>query len=265
MIVDFDPIAFALGPLEIRWYSLAYIAGFLLGRSYMIRLAETFARHSAISVKTIDDLFLYAVLGVIVGGRLGFVMIYWPQYYWQNPLEILLIWNGGMAFHGAVIGMGVAIWAITKRDGISLFALSDLVAAAAPIGLFLGRLANFINGELWGYPTQLPIGMIFPRIDLQPRHPTQLYEAGLEGAVLGFFLYYMIRKHHALASTGLITGLMLSGYGVGRIIVEFWRAEDAQIGLLLFDLSMGQWLSIPLVLFGIWCIYKARRPFANDF
>ena len=265
MIVDFDPIIFSLGPIVLRWYALAYIAGFLLGRYYILMLIRGPARAIGITVAHIDTFFIVSVIAVILGGRLGYVLFYNPAYYMAHPLQILMIWQGGMAFHGGLAGMGLAIWWFSRRHNIITLALADMIAAAAPCGLFFGRIANFVNAELWGHPTTLPIGVIFPRVDQQPRHPSQLYEAALEGLVLWAILYFAIFHYRALARHGLVTGVMLGLYSIFRFWAEFFRVADAQLGLLAWGLSMGQWLSMATMLGAVAVLLSTHRSLANDY
>ncbi|MEM6495114.1 MAG: prolipoprotein diacylglyceryl transferase, partial [Pseudomonadota bacterium] len=212
---NIDPVALAIGPVEIKWYGLAYMMGLLLGWLYIRKLMSK--RHlwpssePPFEPSKADDLLLYMTVGVIVGGRLGFVLFYEPVYYLSNPLQIMAVWQGGMAFHGALLGCGLAIWAFASRNGCNPISAMDACAAAVPIGLFFGRLANFINGELWGRPTTMPWGMIFPEAIREdgaavPRHPSQLYEAALEGLLLFAVLRALTHRHGALQSPGLVTG-----------------------------------------------------------
>ena len=257
---DIDPIAVALGPLAIRWYSLAYIVGLIAAWRYCRRLAER--PPNAIDPDQFDDFLLWATLGVVLGGRLGYVLFYKPAFFLANPLEILVIWQGGMSFHGGAAGVILAIILFARKRGISWLSLGDLVACAVPIGLFLGRLANFVNGELYGRAADVPWAMVFPRDPEQiPRHPSQLYEAGLEGIVLFLLLYLLVRRGW-LERPGAIGGAFLAGYGLARIIVEFFREPDAHLGFLLGFTTMGQVLSFPLIIAGVILIawgYRAKR------
>jgi phosphatidylglycerol:prolipoprotein diacylglycerol transferase len=257
---DIDPIAVALGPLAIRWYSLAYIVGLIAAWRYCRRLAER--PPNAVDPDQFDDFLLWATLGVVLGGRLGYVLFYKPAFFLANPLEILVIWQGGMSFHGGAAGVILAIILFARKRGISWLSLGDLVACAVPIGLFLGRLANFVNGELYGRAADVPWAMVFPRDPEQiPRHPSQLYEAGLEGIVLFLLLYLLVRRGW-LERPGAIGGAFLAGYGLARIIVEFFRQPDAHLGFLLGFTTMGQVLSLPLIIAGMILIawgYRAKR------
>ena len=231
-----DPIAIEFGPLVIRWYSLAYVVGILLGWRYMLRLARR--PPGVVENLAIDDFILWATLGVILGGRLGYVLFYRPGFYIDNPAQILAVWRGGMSFHGAALGMLGATVLFTWKRRIPLLAFGDLICAAAPIGLFLGRLANFINGELFGRVSDAPWAMVFPRGGPLPRHPSQLY---------------------ALERPGLVTGAFCTGYAVARIAVEFVREPDAHLSFLFAGATMGQLLSLPMGLFGVALMFYALR------
>lgn len=262
-IVEFDPIALSLGPLQIHWYALAYLAGFIFGWWYIKYLARKL--NMAITPQQIDDFLTWAIAGVLLGGRLGYVLFYMPGYYLQHPLEIFALWQGGMSFHGGLIGIIAATILFARKYKIAIFTLGDLVAAAGPIGLGLGRLSNFINGELYGRTTDAPIGMIFPRAgDNLPRHPSQLYEAGLEGIALFFIIFNLMRFTSISRYPGVIGGIFLSGYGLARFSIEFFREPDAQLGFLFAGATMGQLLSLPMIFSGlciiIWALkYKAHQ------
>ncbi len=245
---DIDPIAVALGPIAIRWYSLAYIVGLVAGWRYCRRLAARPPK--AIDPDAFDDFLLWATLGVVLGGRLGYVLFYKPAFFIDNPLEVFVLWRGGMSFHGGAAGVILAIILFARKRGVSWLSLGDLVGCAVPIGLFLGRLANFVNGELYGRATDVPWAMVFPFDPEQvPRHPSQLYEAALEGIVL-FLLLYLLARRGWLERPGAIGGAFLAGYGLARIVVEFFREPDAHLGFLLGFTTMGQVLSLPLVIAG---------------
>jgi phosphatidylglycerol:prolipoprotein diacylglycerol transferase len=259
---NISPIALRLGDLEIRWYGLAYAAGLVGGWAYVRSLISTprlwppgqksFPGDLAI------DMLLYSAIGVFVGGRLGDVLLYEPGYFSHHPEEIPAVWHGGMAFHGAVIGTGLALFVLARRRQLSALTLIDLCTAAAPIGLFLGRLANFINGELWGHVSMVPWAMLFPGAGPLPRHPSQLYEALTEGLLLFFVLRYAIYGRSLLARPGMVTGIFLVGYAVARILCEFFREDtDPQIGLGF--LTSGQMYSVPMILAGIGIIALARH------
>jgi phosphatidylglycerol:prolipoprotein diacylglycerol transferase len=270
---EIDPVAIQLGPIAVRWYALAYIAGFVLGYMYCVRMATTtpasWTRHP--DATDVADFLTWAVIGTILGGRLGFVLFYMPQHYLANPLQVLQVWEGGMAFHGGLVGVAVAIILFARNRGRAVFAMGDLIACAAPIGLFFGRIANFINNELWGRPSDLPWAMTFPIPDhLEtyfpevPRHPSQLYEAALEGLVLFALLYVLRRNERIAARPGMLTGIFLAGYGVARFVVEFARAPDVQIGLIGGVVTMGQILSIPMVLVGVAIAQWAAKQGTRD-
>jgi phosphatidylglycerol:prolipoprotein diacylglycerol transferase len=256
-----DPVLINLGPFAIRWYALAYIAGLLLGWAYahaLVRRASLWGRAPRPDPATVDDLLVYAAIGVILGGRLGYVLFYNPQFYLENPLEVFSVWKGGMAFHGGFAGTAVAIYILARQKHTSLLAITDLCCAVVPIGLFLGRLANFIKPELWGRVTDAPVGMIFPGAGPLARHPSQLYEAGLEGLVLFLLLLGAIRLG-ALGRPGLVTGLFAALYGAARITCEFFREPDPQLGFLFGGATMGMLLSLPMIALGLFIILRARR------
>lgn len=255
---EIDPIAIELGPLAIRWYALAYIAGLVLGWRYC-RLLATKSPAKEMTPEHFDDLLLWATLGVILGGRLGYVFFYQPEYFLQNPGQIVVVWQGGMAFHGGMLGVAAAILLFAWKRGIAVLRISDVVACAAPIGLFLGRVANFVNGELWGRPApDVPWAMVFPGGGPVPRHPSQLYQAALEGLLL-LIMLFVLQRRGGLQTAGLATGVFLAGYGVARFIGEFFRAPDPHLGFLAFGTTMGQILSIPMILVGAALIVWARR------
>jgi phosphatidylglycerol:prolipoprotein diacylglycerol transferase len=259
---DIDPVAIHLGPIAIRWYALAYIAGLIGGWQYCLRLATR--PPNIMTPKHLDDFMVWATIGVVLGGRIGFVLFYQPGHYFANPSEIFQVWKGGMSFHGGLIGVIVAMIVFARRNGTGFFPLSDIVAAATPIGLFFGRIANFINGEPWGRPTDVPWAVIFPRAGPEPRHPSQLYEAGLEGLVLFAVTALLIFRFGALRRHGMISGVFLVGYGLSRIVAETRREPDSYIGFLPFGTTYGQWLSVPMVLYGLYLIWTAQsRPPAS--
>jgi phosphatidylglycerol---prolipoprotein diacylglyceryl transferase len=258
---DIDPVAVRIGPLAIRWYALAYITGLLLGWAYILRLLRQ-PPHTMTS-EQVGDFLGWAVIGIVLGGRLGYVAFYKPEYYLNNPNEIFAIWQGGMSFHGGVIGMLLAMEAFTRRRSLSFLGLADLIACAAPIGIAFGRVANFINGELYGRVTSVSWGVMFPRGGAEPRHPSQLYEAALEGVVLFVLLYVLARHTRLRFYPGALGGVFLLGYGIARVVVEFFREPDVQLGFQLGGLTMGQLLSLPLILAGAWLIWAARAPQAQ--
>jgi phosphatidylglycerol:prolipoprotein diacylglycerol transferase len=251
-----DPVVFSIGPFAVRWYALAYIAGLLIAWYYCRWLTRRPPQR--LSAEAFDDFLLWATLGIVLGGRLGYVLFYKPAFYLDHPQEILFLWQGGMSFHGGLIGVAVAELLFARRRGVPVLALADIVACAAPIGLFLGRIANFINGELFGRPSDLPWAMIFPNGGPLPRHPSQLYEAALEGLVLLLVLYLLVRAR-ALERTGTLTGAFLIGYALARWFVELFREPDAHLGFLLGGTTMGQVLSLPLLLAGLALVIWARR------
>jgi phosphatidylglycerol---prolipoprotein diacylglyceryl transferase len=273
LAIDFpnvNPIALSVGPVEIKWYGLAYSVGLFAGWLYVRRLLATPSiwrpEQKPFPLGLATDLLLYSAIGVVLGGRLGNVLLYEPRYYWQHPEEILAIWRGGMALHGGVIGTGLALLVLARKRNLSALTLIDLCVAAAPIGLFLGRLANFINAELWGNVSTVPWAMVFPGAGSLPRHPSQLYEALTEGLLLFFVLRYAIYGRMLLKWPGTVTGIFLVGYGLARIVCEIFREDtDPHIGLGLA--TSGQMYSLPMVLLGIafmiWRRNHRRAALAN--
>ena len=254
---DIDPIAFQIGPLAIRWYGLAYVAG--IGLVWGLLRGRAQRSDSLWSVEQVDDLIFYVALGVVLGGRLGHVVFYDLPYYLQSPLEVFKVWHGGMSFHGGLLGLFVGTWLFARKWGKRFWVAADFLSSAAPISLFLGRMANFVNGELWGTATQLPWGMVFPdpRAGGIPRHPSQLYEAFLEGIVLFVALWIYSRRPRP---AGSVTGWFLLGYGVFRFAVEFVREPDQPLGYLAFGwLTMGQALSFPMILAGACLLVWSQR------
>jgi phosphatidylglycerol:prolipoprotein diacylglycerol transferase len=255
---DFDPVALAIGPIVIRWYALAFITGLLAGWGYILWLLRR--PPTTLTGQQVGDFFSWAIVGVIMGGRLGFVSFYQAGYFLENPLQIFAVWNGGMSFHGGLIGVVVAVYLYARRHNIHVLPLADLVAAAAPIGLFLGRLANFINGELYGRATDVPWAFVFPTGGELGRHPSQLYEAGLEGLLLFVILLVMARLTTARLRPGLIAGVFLAGYGLARMFVELFRQPDTYVGdggFLAWGITMGQVLSAPIAIAGLGFIVYA--------
>ena len=251
-----DPVAISLGPFAVRWYALAYIVGLLIGWRYCLALAGR-SPH-LVARRDVDDFLVWATLGVVLGGRIGYVLFYQPGYYIHHPIEALYVWHGGMSFHGGALGVTIAIILFTRARRIPLFAFSDIITEAIPIGLFFGRIANFINGELYGRPSNVAWAMIFPNGGPVPRHPSQLYEAFCEGIVL-FLLLFVAERLDARRRPGLVTGLFLAGYAILRMSGEFFREPDPQLGFLIFDATMGQLLSIPLLLAGVLIVAWALR------
>lgn len=252
---DISPVALALGPLQIRWYALAYITGLLLGWRYCMRLAVK--PPLVCKPIDIDDFLFWATIGVVLGGRTGYVLFYDRALYFAHPLEMLEVWHGGMSFHGGCIGVVTAIILFALRRGIAIRGLGDIICCAVPIGLFFGRLANFINGELFGRITDVPWAMIFPNGGPFPRHPSQLYQAAMEGVIL-FAILFVLERLGLRRRPGIISGTFLMGYAVARSIGELFRQPDSQIGFLLFGTTMGQLLSLPMLLAGAWLILSAR-------
>lgn len=252
-----DPIALSLGPLAIRWYSLAYIVGILGGWWLVARMLR---RPGAPMERAhLDDLVTWCTLGVIVGGRLGYVFFYDPAQYLAEPLAIFQLWRGGMSFHGGLTGVLLAIFLYARARKLPWLRIFDYIAVVAPLGLLLGRLANFINGELWGRPTDGTWGIIFPDAGPLPRHPSQLYEAGLEGLLPLLILGWLFWRTSARLRPGLLCGLFALLYGLSRFAIEFFREPDANLGTLSFGLTMGQTLSLPLILGGAWLIATSAR------
>ena len=284
---DFDPVLIHIGPLPLRWYALAYVAGILLGWWYAARLLRAervwAPARPPITLPQLDDLVLWVTLGIILGGRLGYALFYQPSLFLQvftgqtlgERLELLQLWTGGMSFHGGFLGVSLAVWWYARRHNVRLLSLADVLAPVAPIGLFFGRIANFVNGELWGRPTDGPLGVIFcndriaqlyggacPPQLLVPRHPSQLYEAALEGLLLFVVLGLAVWKLKLLSKPGYVTGLFLLGYGLSRALMETVREPDAHMPEALQGvITMGMLLSIPMILVGLWLVWRARsRP-----
>ncbi len=253
-----NPVALQLGPLKIHWYGIMYGLGFIL--TYFIVRSQT-RRRQLMSDSDVADFIMYLIMGVILGGRVGYILFYNFKEYLAHPLEIFAVWNGGMSFHGGLLGTILAGWLYCRKMKLNFLELADIVMVAVPLGLGLGRLGNFINAELWGRPTDVPWAMVFPTDPLQlPRHPSQLYEFGLEGVVLFGILFGMSRLR---LPNGVLLGTFLTGYGLSRFIVELFRNPDAQLGFVLGQLSMGQLLSVPMVIIGIalvvWVMVRDRR------
>ncbi|HTC99438.1 MAG TPA: prolipoprotein diacylglyceryl transferase [Bradyrhizobium sp.] len=259
----FDPIAISIGPFAIRWYALAYIGGIVIGWLYarsLLKNEKLWGGPAPISLVQLDDFILWVTLGIILGGRTGYVLFYNLPFFAEHPSEIFELWKGGMSFHGGFMGCVVAVMWFARKNGIPILSLGDITTAVGPIGLFLGRIANFINGELWGRAADpdLPWAMIFPTGGPLPRHPSQLYEAGMEGILLFTVLAVMIR-FGALKRPGLILGSFITLYAFARIAGEHFREPDPQLGFLWGGLTMGMLLSLPMVIAGIILIVKAWR------
>lgn len=257
---EIDPVLIQIGPVMVRWYSLAYIAGLVLGWRYGVALINNKALWRAarapISKQNMDDLFVWCAFGIILGGRLGYVLFYNLPFYLENPASILAVWQGGMSFHGGLLGVIIALWIYCRRHGKSLLGVIDIVAATVAIGLFFGRVANFINGELYGRLSDAPWAVVFPMGGGLARHPSQLYEAGLEGILLFLVIRYFTHKRQALHKPGLVLGIMALGYGLARIFVEFFREPDAHIGYLSGFVTMGMVLTVPMILVGLYFIFR---------
>ena len=256
---DISPVAISLGPLDIRWYALAYLAGLLLGWRYVAALVgKDEAKDHRFSRIEIDDFLGWAVVGVILGGRLGYVLFYQFDMYLSDPMSILRVWEGGMSFHGGALGVIIAMIIFSWRRKKNVLRLTDPVCAAVPIGLFFGRIANFVNGELFGRVTNMPWGIAFPNGGPEPRHPSQLYEAALEGAVLFFVLFFLARNDKIRNRPGIVSGVFLIGYGLSRMFIEFFRQPDPQIGYIAQYFTMGQILCVPMLLGGAYLIHFAN-------
>lgn len=250
-----DPVALALGPIKIHWYGLMYLFGFIAAWL----LAQWRVRHYHLdwSKEQIGDLIFYAALGVIIGGRLGYMLFYSSHQLFTQPWTLLKLWEGGMSFHGGLIGVVIALILFAAKIKKPFLEIGDFVAPLVPLGLAAGRAGNFINGELWGRPTDVPWAMIFPYSDGQPRHPSQLYELGLEGLALFIFIWWYAAKPRPV---GAVSGMFLIGYAFCRIFIEFFREPDLQLGFIAFNwLTMGQLLSIPMLLVGFYCLWSAKR------
>lgn len=256
ILPEFNEFAIQFGNFGIRWYALAYIAGLLIG-FYLLK-REARKPDSVMPSVALDSLMNYVLIGMIAGGRLGYVLFYNAGYFLSHPLDIFKIWQGGMSFHGGLIGVSLAMILLARRQKIPVLAISDRVSMVLPIGLFFGRIANFINGELWGRVTDVPWAMVFPHSDGAPRHPSQLYEAGLEGLVLGLVMLFGYRKGW-LAHHGRLTAIMLLGYGASRYVIEFAREPDAQLGVLFGIITMGQVLCLPMLAGGLYLIMRERH------
>jgi len=261
---NLDPVALDLGFFELRWYSLAYLAGIVLGYLYLLRLIKQpgapMARRHA------DDFVFYVTLGIIIGGRLGYVLFYQPAYYLANPLKSLQLWDGGMSFHGGLIGSTLAVLYLARRNGLSFLRVGDYACMCGPFGLFFGRLANFVNGELWGRTTTASWAIRFredPNVSVwgPPRHPSQLYEAAMEGILLFLVMWVLFWFTRARYKPGLLAGVFIFGYGLSRFIVEFFRMPDEHLVEFAArtGLSMGQWLTVPMLLLGLYLIGTSRR------
>ena len=253
-INNFDPVAIQIFSIEIRWYSLAYIFGILIGWLYCKKIL---IKDKNIS-KLFDDLISYLIIGIILGGRLGYVIFYNLEYFLSNPIEILMIWHGGMSFHGGLLGVLASTIIYAKKHNVNKFIFLDLIAGSAPIGIFLGRIANFLNSELYGRETDILWSVIFIRIDKITRHPSQIYEALLEGVILFFILFFFIKKNYLL-KPGLISSLFLIFYSLFRFLVEFFRVPDEQVGLIYLNLTIGQIISLIFLSFGFYLFFIKKN------
>lgn len=257
-IHDLDPVIFSIGPFDLRWYALAYIVGLVVGWRWGMRLAAK--SPLAIQPDHVDRFLNWAVIGVIVGGRLGVVLFYHPAAYFADPIQILMVWKGGMSFHGGVLGVLVAMLIFARMNKIPLFSLTDIVCTVAPFGIMLGRIANFINGEHWGRVTDVPWAIAFPHSgDLLPRHPSQLYECAMEGVLLLTILIIVQRRFNGLARPGLQSGVFLIGYACARMAGEIFREPEILMQTLPFGTTWGQWLSLPMLLGGAYLVYRALQ------
>ena len=255
-----DPTLVQVGPFAIRWYALAYIVGIVLGWRMLRRLAAL--PTPVADQRQVDDFVTWATLGVVLGGRLGYVLFYRPGFYLANPLEILAVWTGGMSFHGGALGVILATWLYGRQQRLDVLGFGDRLASVVPLGLFFGRCANFINSELWGRVSDVPWAMVFPNGGPEPRHPSQLYQAFMEGLVLFALLQWLVRVPALRARRGFLTGVFIAGYGVARIIGEFFRQPDAHLGFLFAGATMGQLLSVPMLLVGGWLMLRPGRAAA---
>lgn len=271
---NFDPVAFSIGPFTVKWYGLSYLAGLVAGWIYVRRLlAQPQLWRNGVApfpVSRVDDLLLYITLGVVLGGRLGYVLLYEPGTYLASPLDVLAVWKGGMSFHGALVGCALSVWLFGHRNGVDPLSAMDLGTAAVPIGIFFGRIANFINGELFGRVSDVPWAMVFPHaqylhpaVEPAARHPSQLYEAALEGLALFVLLRLLTHTLGALKSPGLVTGAFLAGYAVARSIGEVFREPHLDHMLNVGPLTAGQIYSLPMLIGGLYLIWRARRETAT--
>ncbi len=251
-----DPVAIEIGPFALRWYALAYVVGIIIGWRYGLALCRR--RPGLLAPRHLEDAVSWIIVGIILGGRVGYVLFYNPAHYLANPLQALYVWQGGMSFHGGLAGVLLALLLFARRRGIDYFRITDVIGCCVPFGLFFGRVANFINGELFGRVSELPWAMVFPRGGPLPRHPSQLYEAALEGIVLLVVLALMERAG-ARARVGLLSGVFMTGYGLARLVVEQFREPDPHIGYLLGGVTMGQLLSLPVLAIGFALIAWSRR------
>ncbi|WP_343312439.1 prolipoprotein diacylglyceryl transferase [Brucella sp. BE17] len=266
---NIDPVIFSVGPLAVHWYGLGYVVGILFAWWYakkLVRNHRLWANNEPpMEPEALDDFVIWAALGVILGGRIGYTVFYNSSYYFANPLEIPAIWDGGMSFHGGIIGVTLAMMLFARSRQIGVWSMFDTIAAGVPVGLGLVRITNFINSELWGRVSDAPWAVYFPNGGPLPRHPSQIYEALLEGLVLFFVLFAFIWGRKKLKKPGFIAGVFVTGYGLSRIVVEFFRQPDAQLGYLFGGwLTMGMLLSLPMVLLGLWAVWRANRSASRN-
>ncbi len=254
---DIDPVAFSIGPVMVRWYALAYLAGILLGWRLLSRSIGRFPARA--TPQDVGDFVVWTILGIIVGGRAGYVLFYGQHLVTDDPLAVFAVWQGGMSFHGGLAGSAVAAWLFCRARGLALASFCDAIACVIPLGLFFGRIANFVNGELWGRPTDLPWGVVFPAAGPEPRHPSQLYEAALEGVLLFLILRLLAARTSVIRHPGALTGIFLVGYACSRILVELVREPDSHLGYLAGPLTMGMLLSLPVLATGAFLWVRAYR------
>lgn len=253
---NINPVAFYVGPFAVHWYSIAYVCGIIIGWFYAQKIINKFQIN--ITSRSLENFVTWAILGIIVGGRLGYVLLYDPIKYFSEPIKILKTYEGGMSFHGGLLGLIIASYLFCYKYKIKFLLLADILAAIAPIGLFLGRIANFINGELYGRVTDMPWGVVFPASDLQLRHPSQLYEAILEGIILFLILFYSTFKYKTIKILGINSAIFLIFYSIFRIIIELFREPDLHIGFIYHNFTMGQILSFPMLILGIYLLVRVK-------
>lgn len=259
---DISPVMFTLGPVAVRWYSMAYLLGIIFG--WVMLKCNVKKNNLALSETNIEDLIFYVTLGIILGGRLGYVLFYGQDVYWHNPLQIFAIWHGGMSFHGGIIGVILAIWYFARKIHYPFLGLTDLVVLYAPIGIFLGRLANFVNDELWGRPTDVAWAVKFPSGGYIPRHPSQIYEALTEGVLMFLVLNFLWRYKAVREKVGVTSALFAILYATFRMSMEQFRQPDAQLGFFFGSITMGQMLSCPLLIAGLWVLWvKVFKPWMS--
>ena len=254
---DISPVIFSIGPFALRWYAMAYLVGIVT--AWILTKRNIRKYNLGITTEQLDDLVFYTTLGIILGGRLGYVICYGDGYFWQHPAEILAVWHGGMSFHGGIAGVIIAIYCFAKKYKFPYLKITDLVALYVPIGIFLGRLANFVNGELWGRITTVPWAVKFPDGGYLPRHPSQLYEALTEGILMFIILSLLWRKKFVRNHTGIISAVFLVIYGLSRISMEFFREPDRQIGYIAGSVTMGQILSLPFLILGLFILHRSLK------